>query len=351
MTKENLRAMVLAAGIGSRLAPLSDKLPKPLIRIGGKVIMEHILLLLKDHGITNVISNTYHLADQIHDYFKDIEKTDGIKLQFIHEEKLSGVAGGIRECRDFLEKGTACIIMGDALTDIDLTALYQEHKKAVEENNCLATIAMMQVEDSSQFGVIVTNSMLDPNTKDSNNRNQIIKFQEKPKKEDALSNWANTGVYFFEPEIYDFIPSKQEAAKYDVAGDLFPKLLELGKYIQAVPVKQNTYWADLGTPTQYLQSVRDIHNKKIHLSSIGDLNLNIKLPTNSVIKGYCDISQNVTIEENVLIENCVIYPNTVIKSGSELRDCIIGESSYIKENSIISNEIIAKSPVNTNPAS
>ena len=120
MSEKNLRAMVLAAGIGSRLAPLSDNLPKPLIRIGGKVIMEHILLLLKEHGITDVISNTYHLADQIHDYFKDIKDKEGISLEFIHEEKLSGVAGGIRACKDFLEKGTACIIMGDALTDLDL---------------------------------------------------------------------------------------------------------------------------------------------------------------------------------------------------------------------------------------
>jgi NDP-sugar pyrophosphorylase family protein len=339
---KNLRAMVLAAGIGSRLAPLSDNLPKPLIRIGGKVIMEHILLLLKKHGISNVISNTYHLAEQIHDHFKNIKETDSINLEFVHEEKLSGVAGGIRECQDFLKQGTACIIMGDALTDIDLSALYAEHKKAVEENNCLATIAMMQVEDTSQFGVVVTKSMLDTQDK-SNSRNQIIQFQEKPAAADALSNWANTGVYFFEPEIYDYIPSKEEAAKYDVAGDLFPKLLEEKKYIQAIPVKANTYWADLGTKDQYLQSVQDIFENKIKLDSINIDTEALSIPSSSIIKGYCDIANNVEIGENVQIENCVIYPNTKIANGVSLKNCIIGENMQITENTSQCDKIMAKS--------
>jgi mannose-1-phosphate guanylyltransferase len=345
MTDQNLRAMVLAAGIGSRLAPLSDNLPKPLIRIGGKVIMEHILLLLKEHGITNVISNTYHLADQIHNYFKNFEAKEGVQLQFLHEEKLSGVAGGIRACKDFLEKGTACIIMGDALTDVNLTDLYKEHKKAVVENGCLATIAMMEIEDTSQFGVIVTKSMLDSSDKDSSSSNQIMKFQEKPKKEDALSSWANTGVYFFEPAIYDFIPSKEEAPKYDVAHDLFPKLLEEGKFIQAIAVKEDTYWADLGTPKQYLDSVRDIHQNKIKLKSIAQLNGQIDMPESSSIKGYCDIAQDVEIGENVELENCVVYPKSIIKSGSKLKDCILGESSYIPENSEMTGQITVASTV------
>ena len=335
MSEKNLRAMVLAAGIGSRLAPLSDNLPKPLIRIGGKVIMEHILHLLKEHGITDVISNTYHLADQIHDYFKDIDK-EGINLSFVQEKQLSGVAGGIRECQDFLKEGTACIIMGDALTDVDLGKLYQEHKKAAQENGCLATIAMMEVEDTTQFGVIVTQSMLDS----SSNSNQIVKFQEKPKAQDALSSWANTGVYFFEPGIYDFIPNKEDAPKYDVAGDLFPRLLEEGKFIQAIAVDAKTYWADLGTPKQYLQSVKDIHEGKIQLKSIDKLNENISLPESSKLNGFCDIAQGVEIGENVELENCVVYPKSIIKNDSKLKNCILGENSYIAENSNIDGQII-----------
>ncbi len=335
--------MVLAAGIGSRLAPLSDSLPKPLIRIGGRPIMEHILLLLKDHGCTKVISNTYHLAEQIHNYFSDIKEREGIELEFIHEEKLSGVAGGIRACKDFLKQDTACIIMGDALTDIDLSALYEEHKKAVKENNCLATVAMMQVEDTSQFGVIVTESMMGTKKANNSTDNRIVKFQEKPKAKDALSSWANTGVYFFEPGIYDFIPSKDEAEKYDVAHDLFPRLLKEGEFIQAIPVKANTYWADLGTPKQYLQSVKDFHEKKINLSSIKEVNKNLNLPASSKIKGYCDIACDVEIGENVEIENSVIYPKAIIKNGAKLKNCILGEASYVAENTLCDNQILVSS--------
>lgn len=338
MAENKLRAMVLAAGIGSRLAPLSDKLPKPLIRIGGRVIMEHILLLLKEHGITDVISNTYHLADQIHDHFKDIKQREGINLEFIQEKELSGVAGGIRECKSFLEQGTACIIMGDALTDLDLTALYKEHKKAVEENNCLATVAMMQIDDTSQFGVIVTKGMEDESSTGTK-KNQIIQFQEKPSPKDALSNWANTGVYFFEPGIYDFIPSKEEAPKYDVAHDLFPRLLKEGQFIQAIAVDANTYWADLGTPQQYLQSVRDIHENKLKLKSISKLNDNIKIGDGSSIQGFCDIADDVEIGDKVVIENSVIYPKTKIESSVVLKNCILGESSHISKNSNLDSEI------------
>ena len=114
MSQDNLRAMVLAAGVGSRLGDLSNVLPKPLVPIGGRPVMEHILLLLKKHGFTKVISNTHHLSDKIHDYFKDADKKLGVDIEFVYESNLSGVAGGIRRCKDFLSQGTACIIMGDA---------------------------------------------------------------------------------------------------------------------------------------------------------------------------------------------------------------------------------------------
>ena len=335
--KDNLRAMVLAAGIGSRLAPLSDDLPKPLIRIAGKTIMDHILLHLKEHGITDVISNTHHLAQHIHDHFKDAKERLGVNIEFINEKELSGVAGGIRECQDFLKQGTACIIMGDALTDIDLTALYQEHKKAVKENNCLATMAMMQVEDTTQFGVIVTKQMLDAETQEA--KSQVVRFQEKPPADEALSNWANTGVYFFEPGIYDFIPSKEEAPKYDVAKDLFPKLLEAGEFIQAIPVSAETYWADLGTPKQYLQSVADHMAGKIKLSSLEELNKGLKLGLNSKIEGACDIASDVEIGDNVVIKNSVLYPKVKIDSGSRIENSIIGSNSSIAQNSHLENTI------------
>ena len=132
MVKKQLKAMVLAAGIGSRLEPLTSCVPKPLVRIAGRPVMEHILLLLKKYGVTEVVSNTHHLGDKLQEYFSDIDEREGITLNFVNEAKLSGVAGGIRKCKSYLEGHTSLIIMGDALTNVDLGKLYDAHKKALQ---------------------------------------------------------------------------------------------------------------------------------------------------------------------------------------------------------------------------
>ncbi len=326
---DKLRAMVLAAGVGSRLAPISSIIPKPLVPIGGKPVMEHILNLLKTHGITDVISNTHYLADGIHNYFKDAKERLGTNIEFRNEKELSGVAGGIRVCKDFLEKGTACIIMGDALTDIDLSTVYKKHKEAVDKNNCLVTIAQMQVEDTSQFGVIVTNE-----------EGRVTSFQEKPKKEDALSNWANTGIYFFEPEVYDFIPSAKEAPFYDVAKDLFPKLLAADKFVQAVAVHENTYWADIGNPEQYLTSMQDLAKGKIKLDFKPTISPKAEIHKSLILNGINEIGDSCIIEDNVTLDNCLLWDNVTIKSGSSLKNCILASGVVIENDSKLENEIL-----------
>ncbi len=337
MIKDPIRAMVLAAGVGSRLQPLSDTVPKPLIKIGGRTIMDHILLLLKSHGITNVISNTHHLAKQIHEQFKDIQEREGINIQFIYEENLSGVAGGIRLCQDFLKQSTACIIMGDALTDIDLTDLYLKHKEAVVKYDCLATVAQMQVKDTSEFGVIVTEALVDNK---GNRPNRIVKFQEKPKASEALSNWANTGIYFFEPRIYEFIPSREEAPKYDIARDLFPKLLAAGEYIQAIAIDPQTYWADLGTPAQYIKSVQDITEGRVNLDFLESIDPSAVIDPTASIEGFNEIGAGTQIGKNVIIKDCIIWDNVVIGENTRVEDCIIGSGTQIPANQSINNQVL-----------
>lgn len=339
MIEDKIRAMVLAAGVGSRLKPLSDQIPKPLIKIGGRTVMDHIVLLLKSHGITDIISNTHYLADQIQDHFKNAKAEHGIDIQFIYEEKLSGVAGGIKRCEDFLKQSTACIIMGDALTDIDLTDIYQKHKAAVAKHNCIATIAQMQVEDSSHFGVIVTDSLLNP---ESESPNRIVKFQEKPKAEDALSNWANTGVYFFEPRIYDYIPEAKQVAVYDVAKDLFPKLLEQDEYIQAISVADDCYWADLGTPEQYLQSLNDLATSKVKLDLGESISSKAYISKDAVLEGNNEIGAGASILGNSHIKNSVIWDNVEIPDGSVIKDSIIGPNYKLEASEAITNKVLAK---------
>lgn len=316
-----MRAMILAAGVGSRLSPITDSLPKPLIPVLGKPVLARIIDLLENSGFTQFIANTHYLGHKIAEEYKD-------KIIIRHEEQLSGVAGGIRTCADFLREGngTFAIIMGDALTDLDLSEMLQAHKASGRP----ATIAVKQVEDTSQFGVVCFDQS-----------GKVTSFQEKPKAKDALSNWANTGVYLFEPCVLDWIPSADEAPVYDVANDLFPIMLLNDKEINVFTT--NSYWADLGTHAQYRQTVFDCLNGSLNLEvpgqkySWGYLGDNSFMSAGcfikgkayigdncrigrSILKGNVVIESNCVIEDNVILEDCMVLSGSIIRNGSRLRD-------------------------------
>ena len=198
--------------------------------------------------------------------------------------------------------------MGDALTNVDLGKLYEAHKKAVETKGAKVTIAQMQIEDTTQFGVIVTDK-----------EGKVTNFQEKPKAEEALSNWANTGIYFFEPEVLDMIPSAEEAPEYDVAKDLFPKLLENDVYMQAVAVDEDIYWADIGTPKQYIETMRDIATGKVKFDSFKSMIRTTEISPEANLLGDNDIGVNTKIAAGAEIRDCVIWDNVKMQRTLSLK--------------------------------
>lgn len=316
-----MRAMILAAGVGSRLAPITDIIPKPTIPVLGKPVLDRIIDLLKSHGFNEFIANTHYLGEKIFDLYQD-------RINIKHEADLTGVAGGIRTCADFLRAGkdSFVVIMGDALTDINLTEMLAQHKASGR----LATIAIKEVEDTTHFGVIC----FDEDKK-------VTDFQEKPRPEEALSNWANTGVYIFEPAILDYIPSAEVYPIYDVAHDLFPDLLK--QKIELNIYQTNSYWADLGTHEQYRQTLFDCLEGKFNIDiegqkySWGYLANSAYLSSGCYIKGKAYIGNNsrvgrvimkgnvilednVIIEDDVVLENCLIMSNSIIKKGCKIKD-------------------------------
>ncbi len=322
--------MILAAGVGSRLAPITDTLPKPLIPVLGEPVLSRIIDLLQKNGFTKLVANTHYLGNKIYEKYRD-------SIKIIQEDQLSGVAGGIRVCADFLkaDKQTFAIIMGDALTDINLSEMLAAHKLSGRK----ATIAVKQVEDTSGFGVVCFDDT-----------NKVISFQEKPKNEEALSNWANTGVYLFENEILDFIPNADIAPVYDVAHDLFPALLSAG--IELNVYETNAYWADLGTHKQYRETLFDcleqtiqvdIQGQKYSWGYLGDgselkpgcfikgqayIGSNCSIGR-AILKGKVIIEDNCTIEDNVVLEDCFIMSGSIIRSGCRIREMNIGLNSDI----------------------
>ena len=185
-----MRAMVLAAGLGTRLRPITYAMPKPMVPVLNRPVMEHILRLLARHGFSETIANLHWFPELIEGHFGD-GSVAGVELSYSREESLLGTSGGVRNAAEFLGD-SFLVISGDALTDIDLTAMREFH----ESHDGIATLATKRVRDTSQFGVAITGA-----------DGRIQGFQEKPDPAEALSDLANCGIYMFRSEIFDFFPA------------------------------------------------------------------------------------------------------------------------------------------------
>lgn len=308
---KKLKAMVMAAGMGSRLEPITLHYPKPLVSVMNRPLMDIILSQLHTIGVDEVISNTYYLADQIIDRYKDNDL--GVKFNYIKETELSGTAGGVKKCQFFFDKSEDFIVMsGDVLTTADIEKGVEIHKKS----GVIATIGVKQIphELVSHFGVVVTDE-----------KGFITEFQEKPAIEEAKSDLINTGIYIFNYKIFDYIP---EGEFCDFAKNVFPKLLAEGQ-INTFEVKE--YWNDIGTIGQYKQCIQDVFNGlcKINHSEIVQTNLGnyisetSNIPSTIRFVGNNVIGKNCKLGEYIMLENCIIMDGAEVKTGSELSDCIV----------------------------
>jgi len=335
-----MKAMVLAAGVGSRLDPLTSIVPKPLVPITNVPVMELIVRHLKKHGYDNLIANLHYLPDQLEAHFGDGQRF-GIDIQFRNEGQLSGDAGGVRACRDFLSDGTFVVMMGDLLTDCDITAVVAEHKK----KGALASIAVKQVPDVEHFGVVVTDE-----------NGFITGFQEKPKKEEALSNLASTGIYIFEPEIFEHMPA---TGVYGFGRQLFPELVAKGAPVLGVEFK--SYWSDVGTIAQYRQSNFDSLNglvdvdipaektqrdgrtlylgRQADLDDSAELNGTLllgnrsKIAKGATLEGSIVIGDDCEIEEDVHLNNVLIWSGSRVPRGARIENSIVSDSAVIPQES------------------
>ena len=330
-----IKAMIMAAGVGSRLEPLTKSVPKPLVPIANKPVMDILFEKLAQIGIRDVICNTYYLANQIIDRYTN--NNFGINFNYITEETLSGTAGGVKKCQFFFDKGTPFLVLSaDGLTNADLEKGIEIHKKT----GAIATIGIKPIamEDVPKFGVVVTD-----------NDGFITEFQEKPSIENAKSNFINTGIYIFDYKIFDYIP---ENMFYDFAKDVFPKLLN-EHAINTFEV--NEYWSDIGSIGQYIQSTKDLfdgkckfrHARAIETDSgqyICDQNTLVSCSTKFV--GKSTIGKNCIIGDDCRIENCIIWDNVQIEDGVDISDCVIASNCVIKTDLssqvVGANEIITK---------
>lgn len=230
-----VKAIILSAGEGTRLRPLTDTCPKPMLKICGKPLLEHTINTLRFSGIREIAINLYSHYETVINFFGDGRNWD-VRIQYSIEQELLGTAGALNYFRDFFDD-TFVVWYGDVLSKTDITKMLAFHK----EMKGIATIGLYKVDNPTECGIV--------EVKDNN---KIIRFIEKPESHEVFTDLANAGIYVMEPSILSYIPEQEI---YDFGKDLFPKLLRDGKAMYGFPITD--YLIDIGTKEKYAKAQRD----------------------------------------------------------------------------------------------
>ena len=320
-----MKAMILAAGKGTRVRPITHTTPKPMIPILQKPVMEFLLELLREHGFNEIMVNVSHLSEEIENYFRDGQRF-GVQIANSFEGRIKdgeligeamGSAGGLKKIQDFQAffDDTFVVLCGDALIDLDLTEAVRRHR----EKGAMASLITKRVprDQVSSYGVVVT---------DQDGR--VLSFQEKPSVEEAASDMINTGIYIFEPQVLDFIPSGEA---FDIAGDLFPRLVDSGAPFYALPMEFE--WVDIGKVPDYWQAIRSVLQWHVR---------QVQIPGKQVRPGiYAGLNvaadwDQIHVEGPIFVGGMTSIENGVTIIGPAM----IGPSCHICEGATIDNSII-----------
>jgi mannose-1-phosphate guanylyltransferase len=318
--------MVLAAGLGTRLRPLTYEITKPMVPVLDRPVMGHIVDLLDRHGFGEVIANLHYFPDSIERYF-------GERLAYRFEQELLGTAGGVRACADFFGDEAFLVISGDALTDIDLSAFVSRHRAA----KGIATLAVKKVLDTREYGVVL-----------HDRDGRITGFQEKPSPEEALSDLGNCGIYIFEPEIFDYFP---ERPFVDWAKDVFPALLEHDVPFHMHEIRE--YWNDVGSLGELRQGTFDALRGELRLQVEGrEVSPGVivaeesGVPHSAEVEGPVWIGHDVELGERVRLTGPLALGDGVrIGEGAQLRDSIVFPGTTVAPGSILIGAIAGHSGI------
>jgi mannose-1-phosphate guanylyltransferase / phosphomannomutase len=339
-----MKAVVMAGGEGSRLRPITANVPKPLVPICNQPIMEHIVTLLRRHGITDVVATLHFLADEIQAHFGDGAAFD-VSMSYSIEDVPLGTAGSVKRAEDQLADGTFLIVSGDALTDCDLTKAIEFHRA----KGSMATLILYRVPNPLEFGVVITDD-----------ENRIVRFLEKPSWSEVFSDTVNTGMYILEPEIFEYMEPDR---RYDWSGDIFPQLLRDGKPMFGYVMEE--YWTDVGSLTQYREAQEHLLAGRLNLPVCGEtggsgvhigqdsviddgvtlvppvcIGRNCRIKRGARIGPYTVLGDNGFIEEDANVERSVVWDSTYIGPNVRIHSAIVGSRATIKRDSVIREDAV-----------
>ncbi len=316
-------AQVLAAGLGTRLRPLTYEIPKPMVPVLDRPVMAHIVDSLRAQGVEQIIANLHYFPETIREHFGDT-------LTYRYEPELLGTAGGVRNCADFFGDSTFLVISGDALTDLDLAEFLATHRAS----GGVATLAVKRVTDTREYGVVLH---------DADGR--VTGFQEKPEPAEALSDLGNCGIYLFEPAIFDYFPGVDPT---DWANDVFPNLL--AHDIPFHMYETEGYWNDVGSLAELKTGTFDLLDGAMALPIAGeDRGDGVTVGEGTSIDGVEITTGPVWVGRDVrfgtgvrLTGPLAIGDGSVIGDGAALRDSIIFPGTEIAPKTILIGAITGR---------
>ncbi len=313
-----MKAVVMAGGFGTRIQPLTNSRPKPMLPIINRPMMEKTMMTLKDLGIKEFIVLLYFKPEIIQDYFGD-GSDFGIKITYVVPDDDYGTAGAVKLAQEHIGDENFIIISGDLVTDFNFQKIFDYHA----EKKSKLTITLTSVDNPLEFGVVIANE-----------DGKIEKFLEKPSWGEVFSDTINTGIYIIEPEILNYIPQNEN---YDFAKDLFPRLMREGIDLMAGYAKG--YWRDVGNPESYREVYEDILSGKVNFKINGKKQIfpdgvlysknGYKLDKSIEIIGTVVLGEGVTLKKNIKLNNIVIGDSVTIGKDSNIRNSVIWENVTI----------------------
>ena len=306
-----MKAIILAGGEGTRLQPLSLLKPKPMIRLFDRPLLEHIVLLLKRCGFTELCMTLHYLPQAVMDYFGDGSGL-GVSIEYRTEEEAAGTAGSVRACGDFIGNEDFLVISGDAACSYDLRAMVEKHRLSGAD----ATILVRQSREASEFGLVLTEE-----------DGRIRSFVEKPGPERVVSDLINTGIYVLSPAVLKEIPEGRSA---DFGGDVFPRMLRGRRHLRTW--QSEGYWNDVGTCEAYLATCRDVLDGRFPLpvtegqtaKAAGPfwISPEARVSAGAEVGPYTVVGCGSTVESGCRLSGCVL-DGAYLQAGSAAEDSIL----------------------------
>lgn len=342
-----MKAVILVGGPGTRLRPLTDDRPKPMVPVLNRPYLEHVLAHLKQFGIEDIVLAMSYLPDPIREYFGDGERCS-VRLAYCLEKEPLGTAGAVKNAAAYLDRPFVVLNGDNVFTDMNFNDMLAFHR----EKKAKATISLTWVDNPGAFGVVETDAS-----------NRVSCFIEKPPPGTETTNWINAGGYILEPDVLEYIPAGQH---YMFERGLFPRLLDIGAPVYGYAYKG--YWLDMGTPEKYFKFNMDMLFLKtkspllpglgksgVYINRDADIHPTARITGPVLLDSGCKIGRDVNIKGPAIIgrgcffqdasriENAILWDNVAVGKNASLCRCIIGNNVVIANNHNVQDSVVTAS--------